>query len=61
MTTRPAGQLFGWLAVGVPFVFLSSGPAVWKKAAAAAASVNDSKGKRDVPHALGKTTTTVFA
>lgn len=34
-----------WLAVGVPFVFLSSGPAVWKKAAAAAASVNDSKGE----------------
>jgi hypothetical protein len=31
MTTRPAGQLFGLLAVGVPFVFLSSGPAVWKR------------------------------
>jgi hypothetical protein len=61
MTTRPAGQLFGLLAVGVPFVFLSSGPAVWKRLRLLRHPLMTQRGKRDVPHALGKTTTTVFA
>ncbi len=46
-----------WSAVCFSFFWSSC----LEKAAAAAASVNASKGKRDVPHALGKTTTTVFA